>query len=192
MTKREIYAKEILNDIRSGMDYSNLMEKYKLTLKGLDSAFRKLLSAGLISEKELNSGKRGYEETVNLSGLFALGGPGSGQTRQRKKKEYFYSGMVEGIDILDHIQWILLDGRRTILEISLPNGTSCRVYLKEGQILHATNGEQEGEEALYSSVMFPGGKFVHLCWTGPDRRTIDKPGIQLLLEASRRRDEANW
>ena len=29
MAKREIYAKEILNDIRSGMSYSNLMTKYK-------------------------------------------------------------------------------------------------------------------------------------------------------------------
>jgi len=191
MEKREIQAKEILNDIRSGMDYSDLMTKYKLTLRGLDSAFQKLLAAGLISEKELNSRKPGFGETVDLSGLFHVGEQGTGQIQQRKKKEYSYSGIVEGIDILDYIQWVLLDGRRTVLEISFPNGTSCKVYLKEGQILHATNGKREGEEALYSSVMFPRGKFVHLSWNEPDRKTIDKPGMHVLLEASRRRDEAD-
>ncbi|MGO9121871.1 MAG: DUF4388 domain-containing protein [Desulfomonilaceae bacterium] len=100
--------------------------------------------------------------------------------------------MVEGIDILGYIQWILLDRRRTILEISLPNRTSCKVYLKEGRILDAINGELEGEEALYSSMMFPSGTFVHLSWTEPDRKTIEKPGTQLLSEAARRRDEADW
>ena len=65
------------------------------------------------------------------------------------------------------------------------------MYLKDGEILHATNGELEGEEALYSSMMFPRGKFVHLAWTEPNRKTIQKTGTQLLLEAARRRDEAD-
>jgi len=191
MAKQEIRAKEILNDIRSGMDDVNLMQKYKVTGKGLDSAFRKLLTAGLISQQYLNARRIGYEETVELSGLFPVQEQGSGLIPQKKKTDYSYSGMVEGIDILDYIQWILLDRRRTILEISIPNGTSCKVYIKDGQILHAINGEVEGEEALYSSMVFPKGKFVHLGWTEPDRKTIEKPGTQLLLEAARRRDEAS-
>jgi len=191
MFKPEIYAREILNDIRSGMDDVALMHKYKVTVKGLDSVFRKLLAAGLISEQEFDARKMGYLETVDLSGLFTIPEGGSGLIPPKKKTEYSYSGMVEGIDILDYIQWILLDRRQTILEISLPNRTSCKVYLKEGQILHATNGELEGEEALYSSVMFPGGKFVHLAWAEPDQQTIERPGTQLLLEAARRRDEAD-
>jgi len=159
MAKPEIYAKEILNDIRSGLDDVNLMHKYKVTAKGLDSIFRKLLAARLISQQELNARKMGYLETVTLSGLFPIQQEAS---RLKKKTEYSYSGMVEGVDILDYIQWILLDGRRTVLEISFPNRTACKVYLKDGEILHATNGELEGEEALYSSMMFPRGKFVHL------------------------------
>ena len=188
MKKPEIYAKEILNDIRSGMDDVNLMHKYKVTAKGLDSIFRKLLAARLISQQELNARKMGYLETVTLSGLFPIQQEAS---RLKKKTEYSYSGMVEGVDILDYIQWILLDGRRTVLEISFPNRTACKVYLKDGEILHATNGELEGEEALYSSMMFPRGKFVHLAWTEPDRKTIQKTGTHLLLEAARRRDEAD-
>ena len=167
MFRPEIYAREILNDIRSGMDDVALMHKYRVTIKGLDSAFRKLLAAGLISQQELDARKMGYLETVDLSGLFSIQEEEGGLIPPKKRTEYSYSGMVEGVDILDYIQWMLLDRRQTILEITCPNQTSCKVYLKEGQILHATNGELEGEEALYSSVMFPGGKFVHLVWTEP-------------------------
>jgi hypothetical protein len=173
------------------MDDVRLMQKYRLTGKGLESVLQKLLRAGLISERELNSRKLGFEETVDLSGLFPLATEESGQIQERTKKEYSYSGMVEGIDILDYLQWILLDRRSTIVEISCPNGTSCRVFLKEGDIIHAVNGEFEGEEALYKSVMFPNGRFGHESWTVPDRRTIKKTGTQLLLEAARRRDEAD-
>jgi Domain of unknown function (DUF4388) len=191
MVKREILAKEILNDIKAGMDDVSLMQKYRLTGKGLDSVLQKLLRAGLISERDLNARKLGFEETVDLSGLFSFQVQEADQILQKKRTEYSYSGMVEGIDILDYIQWILLDRRSTVLEISCPNGTSCMVYLKEGQILHAVNDELEGEEALYNSVMFPSGRFVHLTWTEPDRKTIKKPGTQLLIEAARRRDEAH-
>ncbi len=159
--------------------------------KDFNSVSRQPLPAGLISQQELNPRKIEYEETVDLSGFFTVREQGSGLIPQKKKTEYSYSGTVEGIDILDYIQWILLDGRRTILKISLPDRTSCKVYLKEGQILHAVNGGLEGEEALYSSMIFPSGKFVHLGWTEPDRKTIEKPGIQILLEAARRRDEAD-
>src|SRR5208283_5737299 len=104
MIKREIFAKEILNDIKSGMDDVNLMQKYKVTVKGLDSVLQKLLTAGLISERELNSRKLGFEETVDLSGLFTFQVQGADQILQKKRTEYSYSGMVEGIDILDYIQ----------------------------------------------------------------------------------------
>jgi len=191
MAKREIYAKEILNDIRSGMDDFNLMQKYRLTGKGLDSVLQKLLTAGLISQQDLNSRRLGYEETVNLSGLFTFQVQETDQILQNKKTEYLYSGTVEDIDILDYMQWILLDRRSTVLIVSFPNATSCMVYLKDGQILHAVNGELEGEDALYTSLISPSGRFVHLTWTEPDRKTIEKPGTQLLIEAARRRDEAN-
>ena len=112
--KREIFAKEILNHIKSGMDDVSLMQKYRLTGKGLDSVLQKLLTAGLISERELNSRKLGFEETVDLSGLFAFQVQGADQILQKKRTEYSYSGMVEGIDILNYIQWILLDRRSTV------------------------------------------------------------------------------
>ena len=43
--RRTIPARSFVGDMRSGMTDSALMEKYKLTARGLHSAFRKLLAA---------------------------------------------------------------------------------------------------------------------------------------------------
>jgi len=51
--KRTINAKEAAVDIRSGMSPDRLMEKYRLSAKGLDVLFRKLVAAGLLNENEL-------------------------------------------------------------------------------------------------------------------------------------------
>ena len=49
MKKPTIDAKEALEDIRSGLDDSFLMKKYKLSEKGLRSLFNKLADAGFLN-----------------------------------------------------------------------------------------------------------------------------------------------
>src|SRR5271157_985819 len=51
MNKLKISAREALNDIRSGMNDGELMKKYNLTAKGLESLFRKLIEAKVLGEK---------------------------------------------------------------------------------------------------------------------------------------------
>jgi len=46
----KIVAREAVKDIKSGMTDADLMEKYKLTPKGLESLFRKLVEANLLEE----------------------------------------------------------------------------------------------------------------------------------------------
>jgi hypothetical protein len=46
---RTIKAKEIISDIESGMSKSELMKKYRLSARGLRSAFRQLVAADAIS-----------------------------------------------------------------------------------------------------------------------------------------------
>jgi hypothetical protein len=50
--KKKIQAKEIINDIRSGMSDLQLMTKYRLSAKGLRSAYSKLLELKVLSEKD--------------------------------------------------------------------------------------------------------------------------------------------
>jgi hypothetical protein len=60
MEKRTVDAKEILDDIKAGMDSPALMEKYQLSEKGLKSLFTKLKDAGVLKPK-----KGGPEETTS-------------------------------------------------------------------------------------------------------------------------------
>jgi Mor family transcriptional regulator len=50
--KRKLSAKEILADIRSGMDASELKRKYGLSDKSLEYVCNKLAAAGALTDKE--------------------------------------------------------------------------------------------------------------------------------------------
>lgn len=190
MAKREINAKDFMGDLQSGVDDVGLMKKYRLSPKGLDSTFRKLLTVGLISRFELAARRNEQEETVDLSGIPTEVSEQNGTRPPRPKKvQYFYTGKVEGVDILDYIQWMLIDGRQTVLEIRHLNAMPTRLFVDDGKVLHATNAKMEGEEAFYSCVLPKSGEFVHLPWSPPEKITVEKAGMQLLFEAARRRDE---
>lgn len=64
MPKIKINAQDVLDDIGAGMDDSLLMEKYRLSARGLDSLFRKLLDAGIIKESDLDRRMPLRENTV--------------------------------------------------------------------------------------------------------------------------------
>ncbi|MFH1116779.1 MAG: hypothetical protein V1792_22920 [Pseudomonadota bacterium] len=50
---RQISAKGFLNDVTSGVDDETLMNKYHLTQRELQSLFRQLIDAGLVSTMEI-------------------------------------------------------------------------------------------------------------------------------------------
>ncbi len=192
MAKREINAKDFMSDVKAGVDDIGLMKKYRLSPKGLDSTFRKLLGVGLISRFELVARSSEQEETVDLSEIPTEVAEGYRSEDSRPTSiRYSYSGKVEEIDILDYIQWMLIDCRQTVLEIRQPKSGSTRIFLDGGKVLHVDSLEMEGEEAFYLCVLPPKGEFLHLPWSPPEKITVEKAGMQLLFEAARRRDEAN-
>jgi hypothetical protein len=81
MEKRKITAREVLEDIRLGKNDSNLMQKYNLSAQGLQSVFRKLLRAGLITQKELDDRIPASEQTVDI-GLFVCPACGNIQGKE--------------------------------------------------------------------------------------------------------------
>jgi hypothetical protein len=81
MEKRKITAREVLEDIRFGKSDSNLMQKYSLSAQGLQSVFRKLLRAGLITQKELDDRIPASEQTVDI-GLFVCPACGNIQGKE--------------------------------------------------------------------------------------------------------------
>ncbi|MGO9572380.1 MAG: PilZ domain-containing protein [Desulfomonilaceae bacterium] len=65
MAKRTVSAKEILTDIKTGMDNSALMQKYGLSEKGLQSLFKKLVTLKAISHSELYERSKSYRERID-------------------------------------------------------------------------------------------------------------------------------
>ncbi len=65
MAKRTFSAKEILTDIKKGMDNSALMQKYGLSEKGLQNLFKKLVTLKAISHSELYERSKSYRERID-------------------------------------------------------------------------------------------------------------------------------
>jgi hypothetical protein len=63
------------------------------------------------------------------------------------------------------------------------------IYLKAGQMVHATVGDLIGEEAIYSLAIWNQGDFQFTPGEESDRQTITKSNTNLLMEAARRLDE---
>lgn len=67
MAKSKINAMEMIADIRAGTDDHALMQKYCLSAQGLQSAFKKLLSAGVVTQADLDRRTPFLERTVEVA-----------------------------------------------------------------------------------------------------------------------------
>ncbi len=66
---RMVNAAEASRDIRSGMSEADLMEKYRLSSKGLQSLFGQLLEAGVVSQRDLDGRMPWTDSTVDVLGV---------------------------------------------------------------------------------------------------------------------------
>jgi hypothetical protein len=64
--KPVINAYELIRDIKAGFNDAELMEKYKLSYKGLQSVFRKLIDAKLMRPSQLYGRSPEYEDTAEI------------------------------------------------------------------------------------------------------------------------------
>lgn len=69
--KRALNGREFLSDLHSGLTETELMEKYRITSRCLQSLYRKLLNAGVLSRDDLKTEIRAslYSSTVELHAL---------------------------------------------------------------------------------------------------------------------------
>jgi hypothetical protein len=72
MAKRKIRARDIVNDIRAGLNDGALMEKYRLTAKGIQRILLKLLERNVITLADLNSRVSEYDDTAEIEDLREL------------------------------------------------------------------------------------------------------------------------
>jgi hypothetical protein len=67
MKKPRIDAKQAVEDIRAGMDDCDLMAKYQVSARGLESLLDKLVKAGALDTSELDKRHRAFSGTVIIS-----------------------------------------------------------------------------------------------------------------------------
>jgi hypothetical protein len=97
-------------------------------------------------------------------------------------------GSLADISLPDVIQLVSVSGKTGVFTLSA-GGVEGKIFLKDGQIIHANAGNLGGELAVYEMAMWRQGQFIFTANIEPERVTVTKSNTSLMMEAARRLDE---
>lgn len=100
-------------------------------------------------------------------------------------------GQLADMNLIDLLQ-VLGPSRKTVkLSITTPNG-DLAVYLHQGKIVHATGGDNVGDEAVYIGIGWNTGWWAmrNIDETELPEQNVDQSNDSLMMEGCRRLDEA--
>lgn len=90
-----------------------------------------------------------------------------------------FQGMLRRVSLQDVIQMECVGRNSSIVEVCNEN-IFGRIYIEDGQILHAVAEELYGERAMAKLLSLPGGSFELAPFDKPAERTLNAPWEQLL------------
>lgn len=99
-----------------------------------------------------------------------------------------FQGSLKELPLPDIIQLVSVSGKTGKFTLTRDHDRGF-IYLKNGQMVHATVGDLIGEEAIYALAIWNAGEFQFSPGEEPERQTITKSNTNLLMEAARRLDE---
>ncbi len=99
-----------------------------------------------------------------------------------------FQGVLRRVGLPDVIQMECLGRNSSVLEIHNDQSRG-RIYIEDGNIIHAACGDLRGESALQRLLALSGGAFELRPFAPPPQKTISGPWEFLLMEAARVRDE---
>ena len=99
-----------------------------------------------------------------------------------------FQGSLKELPLPDIIQLVSVSGKTGRFTLSRDADRGL-IFLKNGQMVHASIGDLIGEEAIYALAIWNSGDFQFTPGDEPDRQTITKSNTNLLMEAARRLDE---
>ena len=99
-----------------------------------------------------------------------------------------FQGVLRKVGLNDVIQRECLARNSSVLEIYNEHVLG-RIYIQDGQLIHAIGGDLTGEHALYKLLSLPGGSFELAQFEHPPEKTLGGSWEMLLMEAARLRDE---
>ncbi|MGH7978036.1 MAG: response regulator, partial [Limisphaerales bacterium] len=99
-----------------------------------------------------------------------------------------FQGLLRKVGLQDVIQMECLARNSSILEV-YNQSVLGRIYIEEGQLVHAVAGDITGEQALYKLLSLPGGSFELAQFEAPPEKSLAGQWEMLLMEAARVKDE---
>ena len=99
-----------------------------------------------------------------------------------------FRGVMRSVGIQDIIQMECLGRNSCILELRTDNARG-RIFIRDGELIHATMGNVEGVDAFNRLMALAGGEFKHFPFEEPGTQTLEGSWEFLLMEASRLKDE---
>src|SRR5436190_21666864 len=99
-----------------------------------------------------------------------------------------FQGSIQELPVPDIIQLVSVSAKTGMFTL-VRGAERGYIYLKNGQMVHATVGDLIGEEAIYALAIWNSGDFQFNPGEEPDRQPITKSNTNLLMEAPRRLDE---
>ncbi len=99
-----------------------------------------------------------------------------------------FSGLLRKVSLTDLIQLECLNHRTSILEVSARDFRG-EIYIKQGNIVHASAGSKTGAAAVIRLMKMSGGDFHLKPYSEPAAETIHTTWEQLLMEAAQAADE---
>lgn len=98
-------------------------------------------------------------------------------------------GSLRDMAAAELIQHVCQDGRRARLVLE-SGGRRAELFIEAGQVVHATQGERQGEEVVFDLMGWADGSFVVDSDVPPPARSVERSYAGLLLEGARRLDES--
>jgi CheY-like chemotaxis protein len=99
-----------------------------------------------------------------------------------------FRGVLRRVGLQEVLQLECLGTKSSVLEITT-QGTKGRIFIKDGQIIHAHIGQSKGEDAFNRLLAFDTGEFTLKPYTDPGEESIQCQWEMLIMEAARVRDE---
>jgi hypothetical protein len=100
------------------------------------------------------------------------------------------SGSLSDVTLVELLQ-LMHWGRKTGVVTVFWRGNSGRIFVQEGQVVHAAFGSDHGEAAAYRLLSREGGSFTWESGPAACPTTIETATQNLLLEAARLMDEGD-
>lgn len=99
-----------------------------------------------------------------------------------------FQGSLKDLPLPDIIQLVSVSGKSGVFNLT-HGKEKGEIYLRGGQMVHATVENLSGEEAIYTLAIWSQGEFHFVPGVETPETTITRSNTNLLMEAARRLDE---